>query len=153
VNPPALRLLKLQQTWAVQDTATRTIWRTPTDPADPFGRRVSIVRGLCQHRLGGRRGPRAQLVDRAHVPSGTGRYLCQQPECVCCRRRGAPPGGAVKRADGSFQLNSFWPFGSGSDYADWLMLGAEVVDEKGQAEDWGDFLIPPEDIDNLDDWQ
>ena len=64
-----------------------------------------------------------------------------------------PPGGAVKRADGSFQLNSFWPFGSGSDYADWLMLGAEVVDEKGQAEDWGDFLIPPEDIDNLDDWQ
>ncbi|HIO33179.1 MAG TPA: hypothetical protein EYN24_01440 [Gammaproteobacteria bacterium] len=63
-----------------------------------------------------------------------------------------PRGKAVKRADGSFQLNGFWPFGSGSDYADWLMLGAEVVDEQGQTEDWGDFLIPPGDIDNLDDW-
>ena len=63
-----------------------------------------------------------------------------------------PRGKAVKHADGSFQLNGFWPFGSGSDYADWLMLGAEVVDENGQVEDWGDFLIPPGDIDNLNDW-
>ena len=63
-----------------------------------------------------------------------------------------PRGEATQLSDGNYQLNGFWPFGSGSDHADWLMLGAEVLDSNGDVQDWGDFLVRPEDIENLDDW-
>ena len=64
-----------------------------------------------------------------------------------------PRGKAVRRADGSFVLNGFWPFGSGNSAADWLLLGAEVFDEKGAKFDEADLLVPVSDVEILDDWR
>ena len=36
-----------------------------------------------------------------------------------------PRGKAVRRADGSYLLSGFWPFGSGCRHSRWLLLGAE----------------------------
>ncbi len=63
-----------------------------------------------------------------------------------------PRGRAVRRADGSFELGGFWPFGSGCHHADWLILGAEVFDEAGAAMEPGDFVVPAGDVEIRDDW-
>lgn len=63
-----------------------------------------------------------------------------------------PRGRAVRRADGSYLLNGFWPFASGNSASDWLLLGAEVFDEAGNKLDEGDFAVPVADVDALDDW-
>lgn len=64
-----------------------------------------------------------------------------------------PRGKAVRRADGSFVLNGFWPFGSGNAAAGWLLLGAEVFDENGAKFDEADLLVPVSDVEILDDWR
>ena len=51
-----------------------------------------------------------------------------------------PRGRAVKTADG-YTLSGVWPFGSGCENLDWLLLGAEVFDENGNPVDSGDFAI------------
>jgi 3-hydroxy-9,10-secoandrosta-1,3,5(10)-triene-9,17-dione monooxygenase len=61
-------------------------------------------------------------------------------------------GKAVRRADGTYLLNGFWPFASGNAAARWLLLGAEVFDEAGEKIDEGDFAIPADDLERLDDW-
>jgi 3-hydroxy-9,10-secoandrosta-1,3,5(10)-triene-9,17-dione monooxygenase len=63
-----------------------------------------------------------------------------------------PRGKAVRKADGSFMLNGFWPFGSGNTAATWLLLGAELFDEAGAKLDEADFLVPKADAEVLDDW-
>ncbi len=63
-----------------------------------------------------------------------------------------PRGQARRRADGSYLLEGFWPFGSGSEHSDWLILGAEVFDEAGTKVDEGDLLVPTAEIDIQDDW-
>ena len=63
-----------------------------------------------------------------------------------------PRGKAIKRADGTYLLNGFWPFASGNAAAHWLLLGAEVYDEAGNKLDEGDLAVPIEDIERLDDW-
>jgi 3-hydroxy-9,10-secoandrosta-1,3,5(10)-triene-9,17-dione monooxygenase len=63
----------------------------------------------------------------------------------------APRGTAKKVADG-FRLSGFWPFGSGCQHADWLILGATVQDDEGQTEDEGEFLVPAGNIKIQDDW-
>ncbi len=63
-----------------------------------------------------------------------------------------PRGRAVKQADGTCVLNGFWPFGSGSQLSKWMLLGAEVFDEKGEFLDIADLLIPTSEIDIKDDW-
>ncbi|MDE3174812.1 MAG: acyl-CoA dehydrogenase family protein [Pseudomonadota bacterium] len=63
-----------------------------------------------------------------------------------------PRGKAIRRADGSYLLNGFWPFASGNAAAHWLLLGAEVFDEAGHKLDEGDFAVPNADIERLDDW-
>ena len=63
-----------------------------------------------------------------------------------------PRGKAIRRADGSYTLSGFWPFGSGAAAADWLMLGAEVFNEAGEKLDEGDLLLPTSDVEALDDW-
>jgi 3-hydroxy-9,10-secoandrosta-1,3,5(10)-triene-9,17-dione monooxygenase len=63
-----------------------------------------------------------------------------------------PRGNAVRKADGSYLLNGFWPFGSGNAAAGWLLLGAEIFDEAGQKLDDGDFLVPVKAVEVLDDW-
>jgi 3-hydroxy-9,10-secoandrosta-1,3,5(10)-triene-9,17-dione monooxygenase len=63
-----------------------------------------------------------------------------------------PRGKAVRRADGSYVLNGFWPFGSGCERSSWLMLGAEVFDASGSKIDEADFLLPTEGAELKDDW-
>ena len=41
-----------------------------------------------------------------------------------------PRGKAVRKSDGTYVLNGCWPFGSGCQLSRWLLLGAEVFDEK-----------------------
>ncbi len=64
----------------------------------------------------------------------------------------APRGKAVKQADGSCVLNGFWPFGSGCEHSQWLILGAEVFDESGAKIDEADLLMPTTDVEIQDDW-
>jgi len=63
-----------------------------------------------------------------------------------------PRGKAVKQANGTYVLNGFWPFGSGSQLSEWLLLGAEVVDEKGEVIDIADLLVPTSEVEIKDDW-
>ncbi len=63
-----------------------------------------------------------------------------------------PRGKAIRRADGTYLLNGFWPFASGNAAAHWLLLGAEVYDEAGNKLDEGDLAVPIEDVERLDDW-
>ncbi len=63
-----------------------------------------------------------------------------------------PRGKAVRRTDGTYLLNGFWPFGSGCQLSRWLILGAEVVDEDGNSLDAGDLLVPTTDVEIKDDW-
>ena len=63
-----------------------------------------------------------------------------------------PRGKAIRRADGSYLLNGFWPFASGNTTATWMLLGAEVFDEAGAKLDEGDLAVPIGDIERLDDW-
>jgi 3-hydroxy-9,10-secoandrosta-1,3,5(10)-triene-9,17-dione monooxygenase len=63
-----------------------------------------------------------------------------------------PRGKAVRRTDGSYVLNGFWPFGSGCERSSWLMLGAEVFDESGSKIDEADFLLPTASAELKDDW-
>jgi len=64
----------------------------------------------------------------------------------------APRGRAVRQADGSFVLGGFWPFGSGCQHSQWLLLGGELFDEKGEKLDEGDFLVPTSAVEIKDDW-
>ena len=62
------------------------------------------------------------------------------------------PRGEAKPAKGGYTLNGVWPFGSGSQYADWLFLGAAILDDKGEVIDEGDLLVPAADVTIKDDW-
>ena len=52
-----------------------------------------------------------------------------------------PRGKATRTADG-YHLEGVWPFGSGCERADWLLLGGIVFDEDGNELDQGDFMVP-----------
>jgi 3-hydroxy-9,10-secoandrosta-1,3,5(10)-triene-9,17-dione monooxygenase len=62
------------------------------------------------------------------------------------------PRGQAKPAKGGYVLNGVWPFGSGSQYADWLFLGAAILDGKGEVVDEADLLVPAVDVTIKDDW-
>ncbi|MGZ7023461.1 MAG: hypothetical protein ACXVJ3_19670 [Ilumatobacteraceae bacterium] len=63
----------------------------------------------------------------------------------------SPRGKAVRTADG-FHLQGVWPFGSGCERADWLLLGAVVFDADGNEVDQGDFIVPTSSATIKDDW-
>ena len=63
-----------------------------------------------------------------------------------------PRGRAQRQPDGSYVLNGFWPFASGNAGSGWMLLGAQVLDADGNIIDEGDFAVPIEDIERLDDW-
>ncbi|MDC0196041.1 acyl-CoA dehydrogenase family protein [Gammaproteobacteria bacterium] len=63
-----------------------------------------------------------------------------------------PRGKAIRKTDGTYVLNGFWPFGSGCQLSKWLLLGAEVFDEDGNFLDLADLLIPTSDAEIQDDW-
>jgi 3-hydroxy-9,10-secoandrosta-1,3,5(10)-triene-9,17-dione monooxygenase len=62
-----------------------------------------------------------------------------------------PRGKAVRTADG-YRLEGVWPFGSGCERADWLLLGGIVFDDDGNESDQGDFMVPVSDVTIKDDW-
>jgi 3-hydroxy-9,10-secoandrosta-1,3,5(10)-triene-9,17-dione monooxygenase len=62
------------------------------------------------------------------------------------------PRGQAKPAKGGYILNGVWPFGSGSQHADWLFLGAALLNEAGEVVDEGDLLVPSRDVTIKDDW-
>src|SRR6185295_10929480 len=62
-----------------------------------------------------------------------------------------PRGKAVRTADG-YRLEGVWPFGSGCERADWLLLGGIVFDEDGNELDQGDFMVPSSSVTIKDDW-
>jgi 3-hydroxy-9,10-secoandrosta-1,3,5(10)-triene-9,17-dione monooxygenase len=64
----------------------------------------------------------------------------------------APRGKATRQTDGSLILNGRWPFASGCEHAEWLLLGAEILDGAGAAIDEADLLVPTKDVTILDDW-
>src|SRR5690606_28378219 len=62
------------------------------------------------------------------------------------------PRGKAQIVEGGYILNGFWPFGSGCEHSDWLFLGAEVLDGKGQVVDAADLLVPTADVTIKADW-
>jgi 3-hydroxy-9,10-secoandrosta-1,3,5(10)-triene-9,17-dione monooxygenase len=62
------------------------------------------------------------------------------------------PRGKARETDGGFVLDGFWPFASGCEHAQWLLLGAQIVDAKGATVDEADLLVPTSDIVIRDDW-
>ena len=63
-----------------------------------------------------------------------------------------PRGKAVRRSDGTYLLSGFWPFASGNAASEWMLLGSEIFDEKGEKLDDGDLLVSKADLEVLDDW-
>jgi 3-hydroxy-9,10-secoandrosta-1,3,5(10)-triene-9,17-dione monooxygenase len=61
------------------------------------------------------------------------------------------PRGKAIRTDGGYRLEGVWPFASGCERADWLLLGAQVI-ENGEVIDEGDFIVAASDLTYLDDW-
>lgn len=64
-----------------------------------------------------------------------------------------PRGKAVKQDDGSYVLSGFWPFASGNAASDWMLLGAEAVDQDGNVLDLIDLAVKKEDLIMIDDWK
>ena len=62
-----------------------------------------------------------------------------------------PRGTAHRTADG-YVLSGVWPFTSGCENSDWLLLGGMVKDGD-EVVDVGDFLIPTSSVTILDDWK
>jgi 3-hydroxy-9,10-secoandrosta-1,3,5(10)-triene-9,17-dione monooxygenase len=62
------------------------------------------------------------------------------------------PRGRAQRTANGFVVTGTWPFASGSERSDWLLLGATVVDDTGDVVDEGDFAIPTSAVTFLDDW-
>jgi 3-hydroxy-9,10-secoandrosta-1,3,5(10)-triene-9,17-dione monooxygenase len=62
------------------------------------------------------------------------------------------PRGKARAVDGGYVLSGFWPFASGCEYADWLVLGAVVEDKNGEAIDQAEFLLPVREVAIKDDW-
>lgn len=62
------------------------------------------------------------------------------------------PRGTATPADGGYVLNGFWPFASGCQHAQFLLLGARILDAGGAIVDEADLLVPATDITINDDW-
>ncbi|MBT3917170.1 MAG: acyl-CoA dehydrogenase [Rhodospirillaceae bacterium] len=62
------------------------------------------------------------------------------------------PAGRATQVDGGYQLSGRWPFCSGVDWADYLMLGGTVYDEQDQAIDRRVFIVAKSDLTVLDNW-
>lgn len=63
----------------------------------------------------------------------------------------APTGKAIV-TDGGYTLSGKWSFSSGSDHAQWVLLGGLVFNAEGQIIDFKTFMIPRKDYEILDVW-
>ena len=62
------------------------------------------------------------------------------------------PRGKARVVEGGYVLNGFWPFASGCEHAQWLLLGAAMFDGGDTPVDAGDLLVPTAEITIRDDW-
>jgi 3-hydroxy-9,10-secoandrosta-1,3,5(10)-triene-9,17-dione monooxygenase len=62
------------------------------------------------------------------------------------------PRGKATPAEGGYVLNGFWPFASGCQHSQWLLLGAQILDRAGAVVDEADLLVPTAEIQIRDDW-
>jgi len=88
----------------------------------------------------------------AHMPEQAQRDIYETNPHQAVAAVIGPRGKAVKQDDGSFVLNGFWPFASGNAASDWLVLGAEAVDQQGTVLDHIDLAVRKSDLICLDDW-
>jgi len=72
------------------------------------------------------------------------------PDAIICAV--IAPRGEAKPAEGGYVLNGFWPFASGCQHANWLLLGARILDASGTVVDEADLLVPVREITINDDW-
>jgi len=72
------------------------------------------------------------------------------PDAIVCAV--IAPRGKARAVAGGYRLDGFWPFASGCQHADWLLLGAEISDEGGTVVDAAELLVPARDIVIRDDW-
>jgi 3-hydroxy-9,10-secoandrosta-1,3,5(10)-triene-9,17-dione monooxygenase len=87
----------------------------------------------------------------SHFPEqGQDDIYADNPDAVVSAVIG-PRGKATRTADG-YRLEGVWPFGSGCERAEWLLLGAVVFDEAGNEIDQGDFMVPTSSVTIKDDW-
>ena len=64
------------------------------------------------------------------------------------------PFGRAKRVDGGFLFTGQWPYSTGTDHSDWVILGGMVVGEDGQPTmppDIRHFVIPRKDYEIVED--
>lgn len=61
------------------------------------------------------------------------------------------PRGKAQKTDGGYLLSGFWPFGSGCNHADWMMLGAMIEGANPPLAE-ALFLVPIEDVEITGDW-
>ncbi|WP_129358481.1 acyl-CoA dehydrogenase family protein [Rothia uropygioeca] len=62
------------------------------------------------------------------------------------------PNGTSKRVDGGYVINGNWGFASGSQHADWTLLGIPMVDETGAQVDQGVAIVPIGELGYKDTW-
>jgi 3-hydroxy-9,10-secoandrosta-1,3,5(10)-triene-9,17-dione monooxygenase len=72
------------------------------------------------------------------------------PDAIVCAV--IAPRGKARAVAGCYRLDGFWPFASGCQHADWLLLGTEIADEGGTVVDAAELLVPARDIVIRDDW-
>lgn len=63
------------------------------------------------------------------------------------------PRGSARKEGGGYRLEGFWPFASGCERSDWLILGARVLGDDGETEDEACFAVPVADVSIRDDWR
>jgi 3-hydroxy-9,10-secoandrosta-1,3,5(10)-triene-9,17-dione monooxygenase len=62
------------------------------------------------------------------------------------------PRGKATPVDGGYVLNGVWPFASGCQHSDWMLVGAQILDKNGATVDEADLLVPTRDLAINDDW-
>ena len=86
----------------------------------------------------------------SHMPEAGQDEIYANPDNVVSAVIG--PRGTAQKVEGGFRLTGVWPFGSGCENADWLLLGARVFDPEGNVIDEGDFGVLQSNITIRDDW-
>lgn len=62
------------------------------------------------------------------------------------------PAGRGRKAPGGYRISGRWPFSSGVDCSDWVMLGAIVVDSGEGKPGHRVFMVPKRDLEVIDNW-
>lgn len=75
----------------------------------------------------------------------------KDPDTTICSAFAFPAGKAL-RTEGGYRISGRWPFSSGIDNADWIMLAAIVAEDDGGPEEHRVFLAPRSDCEPIDNW-